>query len=97
MYATAAKDEIALEFDQPVAWHDRLANQFYLDGQDGEVASGRASGSVLVLKLRARRPPRRSRISRKGHGARRTCFIGTNGIAALTFCDVPLAPAKPKR
>ena len=43
-YTSGAKDEIALEFDQPVVWKDSLASQFYLDGEKGRVASGAVSG-----------------------------------------------------
>ena len=52
-YTNDKKNEIALEFDQPVTWKDSLASQFYLDGEKGKIASGSASGNVLVLKLTA--------------------------------------------
>ena len=39
-YASDKRDEIVLEFDQPVKWDDALASQFYLDGEKGKVASG---------------------------------------------------------
>ena len=39
-YTSDKRDEIALEFDQPMAWTDSLASQFYLDGERGRIASG---------------------------------------------------------
>ncbi|MEI6535529.1 MAG: DUF2341 domain-containing protein, partial [Verrucomicrobiaceae bacterium] len=48
----ATKDTIALEFDQPVVWADRLVSQFYLDGEKDKVASGSVAGNVLTLKLK---------------------------------------------
>lgn len=35
-FASAARDAIVLEFDQPVVWSDALAGQFYLDGERGK-------------------------------------------------------------
>ena len=35
-YTSAAKDAIALEFDQPVVWKDSLVNEFRLDGEKGK-------------------------------------------------------------
>ena len=39
-YAGDRQDEIVMEFDQPVKWDNALARQFYLDGEEGRVASG---------------------------------------------------------
>ena len=52
-FAGDKKDEIVLEFDQPVKWDNALAGQFYLDGQKGKVASGTATGNSVSLKLTA--------------------------------------------
>ena len=53
-YQTDSKDEIALEFDQPVVWRDGLKSQFYLDGKADLVVSCRASGNIIRLKLKDR-------------------------------------------
>ncbi len=50
-YTSDKHDEIALEFDQPMVWNDALTTQFYLDGQEGTVASGAVSENVVTLKL----------------------------------------------
>ena len=75
-YTSDKKDEIALEFDQPMVWKDALASQFYLDGQEGKVASGAVSGNVVTLKLTRRPPRRQSPISWTGSGIPRTCCTG---------------------
>jgi hypothetical protein len=93
-YANAAKDTITLEFDQPVIWLDALANQFTLDGEKDKVASGAVKGNVITLKLKA--PCAARKITYPGPNWNQNDLIfGTNGITALTFCDVPLEIAKP--
>ena len=57
------RDEVALEFDQPVVWNDALAGQFYLDGAKGLVTSGSVAGKTVVLKLTAPTTSQRSRAS----------------------------------
>ena len=96
-YASARKDEIILEFDQPVIWMNSLAGQFYLDGEKGKVASGAVSGNVLTLKLNGASAAQKITYLKESQWSQNDLVIGSNGIAALTFCDVPLAPAKPTR
>jgi hypothetical protein len=90
-YTSAKKDEIVLEFDQPVAWIDALASQFYLDGEAGKIASGSASGNVLKLKLAAPVTAKTITYLVDRRWDPKTLLYGKNGIAALTFCEVPLA------
>jgi hypothetical protein len=94
-FTSAAKDTIVLEFDQPVIWMDALAGQIYLDGAKDQVASGSVTGNVLTLKLKA--PSQASRVSylKETAWSQKELILGNNGIAALTFCDVPLPLAKP--
>ncbi len=73
-YAGDKKDEIVMEFDQPVKWDNALASQFYLDGEKGNVASGSVARQLPDRKTRT--PParqERSPISTANHGARRRC------------------------
>jgi hypothetical protein len=94
-YTGAGRDEILLEFDQPVVWNDALAGEFYLDGEKGRVASGRAAGNLVTLQLKSASPA--SNISYLDGAAwdPKNLLRGANGIAALTFCEVPLGdPAK---
>ena len=90
-YTTKEKDEIALEFDQSVAWHDRLRSQFFLDDKAGQVASGHASGSVIKLKLKGSSSAEKITYLKEASWDPENLMYGTNGIAALTFCDVGLA------
>ena len=93
-YTTSKKDEISLEFDQPVAWIDALATQFYLDGEAGKIVSGSVSGNLLTLKLAA--PSSASSITyiTDKRWDPKTLLYGKNGLAALTFCEVPLEATK---
>ena len=95
-YASAAKDTLTLEFDQPVIWLDALAKQFRLDGEMDKVASGAVNGNVVTLKLKATSAA--TKITYPGPNWNQNDLIfGANGITALTFCDVPLEPASPNR
>lgn len=94
-YTSDRHDEIALEFGQPMAWSDALTGQFYLDGKEGKVASGTVSGNVVKLKLATaeRAETVTYLVDRKWDI--KNLLYGENGIAALTFCDVPILPGKP--
>ncbi len=84
------RTEIALEFDQPVVWHQELARELYLDDESGAVVSGEVSGNVVTLRLAS--PSAASRITylKERDWSQDRLLWGTNGLAALTFCDVPL-------
>jgi len=94
-YTSGKKDEIALEFDQPMAWNNSLASQFYLDGEKGKVASGTASGNVITLKLTAAATAQTLTYLDSRAWSENNLLYGENGIAALTFCGVPILPRKP--
>jgi len=94
-FAGDKNDELVLEFDQPVRWHDALAGQFYLDGQKGKVVSGTAVGNVVKLNLSARLAARTVTYLDSAFWSRDRVFRGQNGIAALTFCEVPILPSRP--
>ena len=89
-YATARNDEITLEFDQPVVWLDALASQFYLDGEAGKVASASVAGNLLTLKLAAPATAKTITYLTDRKWDPKTLLYGTNGLAALTFCEVPI-------
>jgi len=92
-YASAAKDTITLEFDQPVIWLDALAHQFCLDGERDKVVSGTVSGNVITLKLKA--PSTATKITYPAPNWNQNDLIfGANAITALTFCDVPIQGGK---
>ena len=86
----ATKDTIALEFDQPVVWADSLVSQFYLDGEKDKVASGSVAGNVLTLKLKEPSTATKITYLKEVAWNQDKLLNGANGIAALTFCNVPL-------
>ena len=91
-FTTAARNEITLEFTQDMSWHNGVPGLIYLDGLSGKVASGSASGKVVKLQLSA--PSMASNITYlKGSitWSQANLLYGSNGIAALTFAEVPLA------
>jgi hypothetical protein len=94
-YTSDKKNEIALEFDQPMVWTDALASQFYLDGKAGKVASGAVSGNVVKLKLAADATAQTITYLVDKRWDIKNLLYGENGIAALTFCEVPILPRKP--
>jgi hypothetical protein len=94
-YTTARKDELVLKFDQPVKWNHVLVSQFYLDGEKGKVVSGSASGSVLKLKLVEPSTARKLTYLDSNSWSPDKLLRGENGIAALTFCEVPIEQSQP--
>ena len=85
------KNEVAMEFDQPVKWDNALVGQFYLDGEKGKVASGAVSGSTITLKLIAPTNAKTLTYLDSAAWSQDKLLRGENGIAALTFCEVPIA------
>ncbi len=94
-FANNKKDEIVLEFDQPVKWDNALAGQFYLDGQKGKVASGTATANSVTLKLSAASDAKTITYLDSAAWSQKTLLVGANGIAALTFCEVQIRARRP--
>jgi hypothetical protein len=91
-FTSDRRDELALEFDQPVAWDAKLAGEFSLDGARGHVASGAVQGNTLTLKLHAASAAKTVTYLDSAAWSQDRLLLGTNGIAALTFCEVPIVP-----
>ena len=91
-YSDDKRTAIHLEFDQPVVWDGQLVNQFYLDGEQGKIASGSVKGNVLTLKLTEAASFSRVTYLKESSWKPNNLLRGTNGIAALTFCNVPINP-----
>ena len=87
----ATRDTVVLEFDQPVVWDDKLAGQFYLDGEKGKVGSGSVAGTVLTLKLKEPSTATKITYLKEIEWNQDTLLEGTNGLASLTFCNVPMS------
>ena len=91
-YSSDRHDELVLEFDQPVVWTDSLTSQFFLDGQPKSIASGVASGNRLTLKLVGPSPATQVTYLDSAAWNPDHLLYGKNGLAALTFCAVPIGP-----
>ncbi|MCX6879591.1 MAG: DUF2341 domain-containing protein [Verrucomicrobia bacterium] len=93
-YTSGKQDEIALRFDQSVKFDVAALGRFYLDGEAGKVASGNGSGNLITLQLAAPSGARNITYVKGGVWKQEQAIIrGTNDIAALTFCEVPILPA----
>ena len=55
--------------------------------------SGAVSGNVVTLKLKAASAARKISYLKETAWSQDKLIVGTNGIAALTFCDVAIAPS----
>ncbi len=97
-FTTAKHDEIALEFSQNMAWNNDSACLFAFDYQrvghyvSGNVVSGSVSGNVIKLQLSGTSTNQTITYLPIGtwKGARANLLCGSNNIAALTFCNVPI-------
>ncbi len=96
-FSNDKRDEITMEFDQPVKWDNALVGQFYLDGQNGMIVSGTVSGKQMTLKLNAASTAHTLTYLDSKSWKPATVLRGENGIAALTFCEVPLVSEKGSR
>jgi hypothetical protein len=96
-YASDKKEEIVMEFDQPVKWDNALATQFYLDGETGKVASGSVAGKVVTLQLTAPSTAQKLTYLDSKSWSQSNLLRGENGIAALTFCEVPILSQRAAR
>jgi hypothetical protein len=89
-FANDAKTEITLTFNQPVIWDDSLITEFYLDGEKEKIASGAVSGNVLTLKLKEPSSAKTITYLKETSWSQDRLLLGTNGMAALTFCNFPI-------
>jgi len=94
-WATPSKDELLLTFDQPIDWQPTLVRQFYLDEPSASIVSGQTQGHRLRLRLQA--PSKGQRLTYLDSKAwnQKQLLRGVNGLAALTFCEVPIADFSP--
>jgi hypothetical protein len=92
-YANDRRDALVLEFDQPVKWDDALVSQFHLDGGKSQVTAGSVSGKVITLKLLDPTTAQKLTYLDSKSWSQQKLLRGENGLAALTFCEVPILPA----
>jgi hypothetical protein len=83
--------EIELKFDQPVEWTASLAKNFYVNGKEAIVGGGSVSGNTVTLQLAAEAEVKTVTYLDSERWDPKNVLRGSNGIAALTFCEVPVA------
>ena len=94
-YTSARRDEIQLTFDQSVKWEDEVARRFYLDGIAADLIAVSGTGKTINLKLAGRSTAQTLTYIKGGKWRPEDAIIrGANNIAALTFCEVPIRPAR---
>jgi autotransporter-associated beta strand protein len=99
-FTTPAKTEIALVFDQNVAWNPGAPTMLFLANSagatSGTVSSGSATGNTIKLQVSGASSAT-SITYLKGlvSWQQANLIFGNNLIAALTFADVPIAPLSP--
>ena len=93
-FATTNRTQIGLEFGQDVQWTNSTKNLIFLDGLAGKVVSGSVAGATIKLYLNAATTNRTITylMGSAWNGVQANMIYGRNGIAALTFADVPIAP-----
>jgi hypothetical protein len=96
-FTTNTRNEIALVFGQTMNWNTTAKTNFYLDRAANKVTAGTASGNVVKLQLTG--PSTNQTIgyvlSSAWDGLTANLLYGANGVAALTFYGVPIAPPTP--
>ncbi len=89
-FANSKHDEVILEFDSDILWSEKLTSQFSLDGVAGQILSGAAENNRLTMKLKSATKASKVTYLDSERWNPDNILYGKNGIAALTFCDVPI-------
>ncbi len=89
-FTTEQRDELVLEVDSQIVWSDALTSQFHLDGEPKPVASGSANGTCITLKLKNPSKAKTVTYLDSANWNPDNLLYGKNGLAALTFCEVPI-------
>jgi len=94
-YTTTNRTEIALEFDQNMSWNSFSTANYWLDKVGSKVSSGSVSGKVVKLQLSSAGTTNSTLDYLEDdhwsyNEATSSLLKGSNGIAALTFADVPI-------
>ena len=92
-FASKAKTEIALQFDQPILWVDSIKSNFFLDRiLANKIVSGKVNANRLTLNLNAATSAKtitylKGETWNMNQGR---LIYGTNELAALTFSEVAI-------
>lgn len=99
-FTTAAKNQIALVFDQNVAWNPGASTMLFLANSagatSGTVSSGSTTGNTIKLQVSgATSAATITYLKGLVSWQQPNLLYGGNGIAALTFADVPIGTLGP--
>lgn len=92
-FTSTQRDELILEFDYQINWSESLVSQFHLDGEPKQVVAGSASGSRITLQLKGPTKSKTMTYLDSANWNPDNLLYGQSGLAALTFCDVPIEPS----
>jgi hypothetical protein len=73
-----------------VVWDDSLINEFYLDGVKEKVASASVAANTVTLNLKEASSADKITYLKETSWSQKRLLKGKNGLAALTFYDVPI-------
>jgi len=93
-FTSSERNEIALEFGQPMRWEEKNVSQFLVDGKEGQISSGGVAGNIITLKLKDKIDAKSIAYIRDRQWDSENLLYGENEIAALTFADVPILETK---
>ena len=91
-FTSAQRDELVLEYDHHMQWTDSLVSQIHLDGEPKQVVSGSVNGGRITLKLKGPTKSKTVTYLDSANWNPDNLLYGANGLAALTFCEVPIEP-----
>lgn len=89
-YSDSQQSELILEFDQPIVWRDELVADIQLDSKPADILSGSVDGNRCRLRLNSLSTAKTVSYLDSSNWDVNRLLYGTNGIAALTFCDVSI-------
>ena len=91
-FTTAARNELALDFGQPMAWKAECKAWIYLDGVPAPISAGQVAGNVITLQLTSPCAAKTIAYLSGKHwdGRPDKLLYGANAIAALALSAVPI-------
>ena len=96
-FTSAQRDELVLEFDYHIRWSDALVSHFHLDGEAKQVVTGSENANRITLRLKGPTKSKTVTYLDSANWNPDNLLYGDNGLAAFTFCDVPIEPSEPAR
>ncbi len=89
-FLDSQKTEIKIRFDQVVKWKDGLERHFYIDDENNNIVRGEALNNEVTLYLSQSSNAEKLTYLKEKFWNYKLLLRGENGIAALSFCNIPL-------